>query len=240
MSETPIRILLVDDVRLFREIEKTFLQRSGYEILTATTGVEALEKAREYQPRLILLDCRMPVMDGIACCRRIKSDPELRGIKVIMVTTRGAEEDRKECIEAGCDGYLTKPVKRQEFLSCIEAALGVPARRADRLPISIKVSYSAGTIPEQRGVILNLSASGLLIVTEDPPPIRERSSPSRLSCPAWTSASTSRGRSSGARITSRPAPCLRAASASGTRLSTSIPPGRSKTSWRSASPRGFT
>lgn len=169
MSESPIRILLVDDVRLFREIEKTFLQRSGYEILTATTGVEALEKAREYQPRLILLDCRMPVMDGIACCRRIKSDPELRGIKVIMVTTRGAEEDRKECIEAGCDGYLTKPVKRQEFLSCIEAALGVPARRADRLPISIKISYSAGTIPEQRGVTLNLSASGLFIVTEDPP-----------------------------------------------------------------------
>ena len=74
MSGSPIRILLVDDVQLFREIEKTFLHRSGYEILTAATGLEALEKAREYQPKLILLDCLMPVMDGIECCRRIKSD----------------------------------------------------------------------------------------------------------------------------------------------------------------------
>ena len=94
MSGSPIRILLVDDVQLFREIEKTFLHRSGYEILTAATGLEALEKAREYQPKLILLDCLMPVMDGIECCRRIKSDPALMGIKVIMITTRGEEEDR--------------------------------------------------------------------------------------------------------------------------------------------------
>ena len=169
MSSSPIRILLVDDVPLFRQIEKTFLQRSGYELITATTGVEALEKAREYQPRVMLLDCQMPVMDGIECCRRIKSDPELREIKVIMVTTRGEDEDRKKCIEAGCDGYLTKPIQRQEFLSCIEEALDVPARRAERLPISIKVSYSAGDIPNQSGVTLNLSASGLFIVTDEPP-----------------------------------------------------------------------
>ncbi|MFQ5456924.1 MAG: response regulator [Myxococcota bacterium] len=168
MIRAPIRILLVDDVRLFRELEKTFLQRSGHEVIMAATGAEALEKAREYQPRLILLDCQMPVMDGIECCRRIKGDPALRDIKVIMVTTRGSDDNRRKCIEAGCDGYLTKPIKRREFLSRIEAALYVPVRGSERLPISIKVTYASRSGLEGTGVTLNLSSTGLFVVTEEP------------------------------------------------------------------------
>jgi uncharacterized protein (TIGR02266 family) len=171
MAEENQRILLVDDVRVFRELERTFLKRTGYEILTASTGLEALEKARTYHPKLILLDLCMPGMDGAECCEQIKNDPDLKDIQVIIVSTRGQDDDRARCIEAGCDGYLTKPITRTELLKRIQRALYVEVRQTSRLPISIKVAYRVKDGPEQRGVTLTISAGGMFVVTQEPPQV---------------------------------------------------------------------
>ena len=105
MKEKAHRILVVDDVQLFKELEKTFLTRTEFEIHTACTGAEALEKARVLRPKLMLLDLQMPGMSGVECCEEIKKDPELKDICVIIVTDRGNEVDRAQCMEAGCDGF---------------------------------------------------------------------------------------------------------------------------------------
>ena len=78
------KILLVDDARLVLELERSFLKRSGCDLATATTGAEALEKARILRPDLILLDADLPGTDGVACCRSIKSDPDLSATPVVF------------------------------------------------------------------------------------------------------------------------------------------------------------
>jgi len=170
VSVRNIRILLVDDVRVFRDLEQTFLQRCSYEVSSAASGAEALEKALRLRPHLILLDCNMPGMDGFECCRRIKSDPVLKGTKVIMVTTQGGDGDRERCLQAGCDDFLAKPINRRTFLSCIERTLAIPVRVAERLPLAAKVLYSPGDEPAKPAVTANVSVGGAFVFAETPPP----------------------------------------------------------------------
>jgi len=116
---SPPRILLVDDVKLFLELEKSYLHLSHSVVLTAATGEEALETARRERPDLIFLDLYMPGMDGAACCSILKGDPDLSAIPVVMVTTGGRPEEVAQCRAAGCDGLLTKPVDRVAFLEMV-------------------------------------------------------------------------------------------------------------------------
>lgn len=174
MAERPKRLLLVDDAELFLELERTFLQRTGYQIYTARSGVEALRIAREIRPDLILLDLNMPGMDGDEVCREIKNDPGLKDIHVVMVTARGREEDRARCIEAGCDGYLTKPINRVELLARIRQALNERVRSLPRVPISVNVRWRSAEGVEGRGHTLNLSAGGLFVIGEPPLAMRTR------------------------------------------------------------------
>lgn len=113
------RILLVDDVRLFLELEKSFLHLAQVKILTAANGEEALAVIRRERPDLVFLDLYMPILDGIACCAAIKSDPEVSATPVVMVTTGGKPEEVEQCRAAGCDGLLTKPVDRSAFLDMV-------------------------------------------------------------------------------------------------------------------------
>ncbi len=168
MPEEAKRILLVDDVRVFLELECMFLQRKGFKILTAQTGKQALDRAREHHPDVILLDLILPDMGGDACCRQIKQDPGLKDILVIIVTTSDSDEDRALCIEAGCDGYLTKPIKQMELLSKIQSILPFKVRSDPRLPISIPVRYGKGNALDCASVTLNLSSTGMFIVTPKP------------------------------------------------------------------------
>ena len=113
------RILLVDDVRLFLELEKSYLNLTQAQVLTAANGQEALELVRSMRPDLVFLDLYMPVLDGAACCTAIKGDPELVAIPVVMVTTGGKPEEVELCRAAGCDGLLTKPIDRSAFLDTV-------------------------------------------------------------------------------------------------------------------------
>ncbi len=171
MAEEAKRILLVDDSKLFLEIESSFLAQRGYEIVSARTGQEALEKSRIFKPHVILLDLSMPEIDGDEVCRQIKSDPEQKHAVVIMMTSADRQEDRARCIAAGCDGYLTKTVNRSELLTSVARGLQQVVRYDPRLPVNVKVQYRSEGGELQSGVTLNLSVAGMFIITEEPPPI---------------------------------------------------------------------
>ncbi len=105
------KILVTDDVESNREMLSELLSRVNLDVLTAENGQEAVLMAREYQPDIILMDIRMPVMDGIEATKRLKNNPKTRDIPIIAVTASSTAHDRSEILAEGLDGYLTKPVK---------------------------------------------------------------------------------------------------------------------------------
>ncbi len=131
-------ILLVDDVQMFIEIEKEFLQTSPVEILTAKDGLEALHVIRNKRPDLVFMDVHMPKMDGVACCRAIKSDASFVNIPVVMVTAKGSEQEQSKAYSAGCDHFITKPLDRDYFLLVARSFIPSINRREKRLQQSIK------------------------------------------------------------------------------------------------------
>jgi uncharacterized protein (TIGR02266 family) len=162
---TTPKILLVDDTRLFLELEKNFLKLSPVHVLTASNGAEALEIARKERPDLIFMDLHMPQMDGAACCAALKADPELRKITVIMVTSAGKDDDMKLCRDAGCDDYLTKPVSRHLFLEKGRKFLAGIDRREIRVACGTRVRFMVHSL-HFSGVSTDISTGGLFVATD--------------------------------------------------------------------------
>lgn len=119
----PVKILIVDDEPVNVDYLEQELEDLGYQTVSATNGQEALEKVAAEAPDLILLDVRMPVMDGFTVCRLLKAREETQLIPVVMMTALGAREDRIRGIEAGADDFLTKPVNQRELLARIQTAV---------------------------------------------------------------------------------------------------------------------
>lgn len=103
------RILLVDDEPHIVELVKFRLELSGYEVIAAHNGMEALEKAQNDRPDLILLDVMMPGMDGYEVATKLKENRHTRRIPIIMLTAKAEEEDIKEAIRVGAVDYIVKP-----------------------------------------------------------------------------------------------------------------------------------
>jgi len=117
-------VLLADDDPGLRRLIGTTLGNEDFDLLHATDGEEALQLAREQRPELVLLDVNMPKPDGFEVCRHIKSEPETAGIKVVMLTARGADVDRAKGREAGADDYFIKPFSPVQLLNNVYALLG--------------------------------------------------------------------------------------------------------------------
>lgn len=124
-DERPQRILVVDDHPDNVEIIEARLSSRGYRVEAATNGEEALAKVHENPPHLILLDVMMPVMDGFEVSRRLKRDPSLPYIPIILVTARGETEDKVEGLDAGADDYLTKPINFPELEARVRSMLRI-------------------------------------------------------------------------------------------------------------------
>ena len=122
---TPPRILIADDNPDNLDIFRTRLAAQGYEILVATDGEEALAKATEQAPDLVLLDIMMPKMEGIEVCRQIKAAPSLPFMPVIMVTAMADSKDIVAGLEAGGDEYLTKPVDQAALVARVKSMLRI-------------------------------------------------------------------------------------------------------------------
>ncbi len=119
------KILLVDDSCTARLVNRMiFSQRSNYELISASDGKEAVEKAHEVRPDLILMDIVMPRMTGLEACRVLKKDKATQKIPIILLTTRGEEQFVQEGYASGCSDYLTKPVNDAELLDLLKAYLG--------------------------------------------------------------------------------------------------------------------
>ena len=118
------KILLVDDSATVLMLEKMLLARQQYDIVTARDGSEGVEQARVHRPDLILMDVVMPGMDGFEALRRIRADETLKGVPVIMVTTRGEPVSMETGYAAGCSDYVTKPIDGMELLTKVKNHLG--------------------------------------------------------------------------------------------------------------------
>jgi class 3 adenylate cyclase/CheY-like chemotaxis protein len=120
---TPPRILAVDDVPTNLEILKVRLEANGYEVVTAQDGEEALVRARELEPDLVLLDIMMPKLDGIAVLKQLKLETADRFVPVILVTAKADTRDIVNGLEAGGDDYLTKPFEQASLLARVRSLL---------------------------------------------------------------------------------------------------------------------
>lgn len=158
-------VLLVDDVQLFLEQEKSFLDREEFEVLSAQSGREALRLAVECQPDLIMLDFYMPDMNGDCCCRLIKAVPALRETPVIMVTACNHQEDFEMAWKAGCDDIIVKPINGHFFKAIIKKYFPVIERTAPRYTARLRVQYG----PEPKTMLdeysINVSTGGLFLET---------------------------------------------------------------------------
>jgi class 3 adenylate cyclase len=124
---TPPRLLVADDNPLNVDILRTRLAAQGYEVLTAGDGETALALARERQPDLLLLDVMMPGLDGLEVCRRVKTDPTLPFMPVILVTAKADSRDVVAGLDAGADEYLTKPVDQGALVARVKSMLRIKA-----------------------------------------------------------------------------------------------------------------
>lgn len=127
MNATPKKtVLLVEDNEDNLVVYRTILEHVGYRVVEARDGEEGVERAKRELPDLILMDISIPKMDGWEATQRLKADPETRDIPIVALTAHALEEDRQKAVQAGCDGYLAKPVEPRRVVQEVERFLGPP------------------------------------------------------------------------------------------------------------------
>ncbi len=117
------RILIVDDEPALITLLRYNLEREGFQVSEAADGEEALLRAREDKPDLIVLDWMLPLVSGIEVCRRLRRLPDSRAVPVVMLTARGEEADKVRGLEGGADDYVTKPFSPTELIARVRALL---------------------------------------------------------------------------------------------------------------------
>ena len=123
-----ISVLIVEDDRNIQELLQMYLEKEGYAVTVAGDGGQGLSKFRSIKPDLVLLDVMMPVMDGWAVCKAIRTDSQT---PIIMLTAKGETDDKVAGLKSGADDYVTKPFEMKELLARIEAVL----RRTGSAPV---------------------------------------------------------------------------------------------------------
>jgi len=157
---TPPRILVADDEENIRTLVATYLKNDGYDVLTAATGEEAVEKVASAAPDLVILDVRLPGIDGFEALRRIRRDSD---VFVIMLTARADESDTLIGLEVGADDYVTKPFSPRELVARVRAML----RRTRGEPrIDQALRFDGLTVDEARREVLVDGALAALTALE--------------------------------------------------------------------------
>lgn len=121
------KILVVEDNDMNMQLVEFLLEEGGYDIVKAASGEEALAITRDDDagaPDLILMDIHLPGMDGLSVVRAMKSDDRTRRIPILALTAHAMRGDKDRFLEAGCDGYISKPIDVKTFISSIEQYLG--------------------------------------------------------------------------------------------------------------------
>lgn len=123
MTSKRRRILVVEDTRDSRQIIRDLLSHSGFEVVDVADGETGLAKARAEHPDLIIMNLEFPGLDGYEVTRRLKSDPALKAIPVIAVTSYALSGDEERSRAAGCDGYIAKPFRPANLLAVVRSFL---------------------------------------------------------------------------------------------------------------------
>jgi CheY-like chemotaxis protein len=118
-----VKVLLVEDNELNLDMLSRRLKKRGYEVVAATDGAQACDKASGEAPDLILMDIGLPDFDGFEATRRIRADQATARIPIIALTAQAMDGDREKALAAGCDEHETKPVNLQQLLSKMESLL---------------------------------------------------------------------------------------------------------------------
>jgi CheY-like chemotaxis protein len=123
------RILVVEDNMDNYELVRFILERAGYDVFLAVNGRDGVDAARLQQPDMILMDLGMPEMDGWNAAEKIKSDESTKLIPLYALSAYTLPTERKRALDAGCDGYLTKPIHMQGFLQAINEVFEMKVRK---------------------------------------------------------------------------------------------------------------
>lgn len=117
------KILIIDDEPQIVRALELLMQREGFEIRSASDGVEALSAIEDIAPDLILLDLMMPRMDGFELCQKIRSNPAWKNMIIVILTAKGRDIEREKGMALGADHYVTKPFSTREVVQLIKSAL---------------------------------------------------------------------------------------------------------------------
>jgi two-component system alkaline phosphatase synthesis response regulator PhoP len=123
MKKTDIKILLVDDEPDIIEIIRYNLEQEGYQIFSASDGLEAIKTANKTLPNLIILDIMMPNLDGIETCERLRQDSRFQDTIIMFLTARGEDYSYLAAFDSGADDYVTKPIKPKVLMSKVKGLL---------------------------------------------------------------------------------------------------------------------
>jgi two-component system alkaline phosphatase synthesis response regulator PhoP len=117
------KILVIEDDPATLRLVDYSLRHKGYQVLTASNGLEGIRKARSEKPDLIILDVMLPGMDGFEICHRLRSEPDTAQLLILMFSAKAQEVDRGTGLKVGADDYLTKPVDPRELVNRVESLL---------------------------------------------------------------------------------------------------------------------
>lgn len=127
-------ILIVDDNPANLKLARVLLVTEGYRVRTAEDAEEAQRVLKEFHPEIILMDIQLPGMDGLELTRRLKADPATRDILILAMTAYAMKGDDEKALEAGCDGYVTKPIDTRAITGLIAQYLAGAPKKGQRLP----------------------------------------------------------------------------------------------------------
>ncbi|VEP14952.1 Response regulator receiver protein [Hyella patelloides LEGE 07179] len=116
-------VLVVEDCLVDRKAIEFSLKQNGFEVLTAQNGEEAIQKLRNYQPDVIILDILLPGYSGFEICRQFKTDPKTKKIPIVFCSSKATELDKFWGLKQGADAYLTKPIVSQEIIPIINQVI---------------------------------------------------------------------------------------------------------------------
>jgi CheY-like chemotaxis protein len=123
-------VLIVEDNDKNRKLVRDVLTFKGYEVIESDTGEEGVRLAQERRPSLVLMDIRLPGIDGVEALRRLRAEETTRGIPVMAMTASAMSEDRQRIMDAGFDGYQSKPINVTDFVAAVAQVLATPPRHS--------------------------------------------------------------------------------------------------------------
>ena len=124
----PPKVLLVEDTEDNRQMMRKLLEMSGFQVIEAINGREAVEVASRIRPQVILMDLSLPFIDGLAATRQIRNLPGMRSVPIIAVSAHDTADFHSDALAAGCDAYITKPIDYPELENTVKSLIAANAQ----------------------------------------------------------------------------------------------------------------